>query len=352
MGLTSLEYLQLLGLNVLVNVLFGGYSVFTSVALRSSTLSPLVFSFCRDTIAAVLLITAAWVSEGRKPVAERRFWIAREHAMDIALLGLLGVWGTQGMSALALANVPAAYFGLCSPVQPMVAMCLSLLWGAERWHPGRWTSWLKVGGLVLSVSGAIALAALAEASKGSSTGIIGQSKNFALGSFFIFLQVTTGGSYQVMQKFSLSRYPSIVVAAWGYCAGAGMLLLSVLPCAMDAASWNLSDPLVLGAVAYAATVCSAFNYGAMAYINARAGPVFLTAAQPLQGLTAALLAALVLGQHVGMPEAVGGTIISTGLLASVFAKVREGAIEAAEERQAGKEKRLLLRGIGDDEEAA
>jgi hypothetical protein len=63
-----------------------------------------VFAFLRDAGASVIMMSAAVVLERRKPAGQRVMMPAREDWGIFIGLGLLGVWGSQGLSALAIAN--------------------------------------------------------------------------------------------------------------------------------------------------------------------------------------------------------------------------------------------------------
>ena len=89
---------------VAVACIFSGYFILVGRVLRGLALSPLVFALLRDAGGTALLLGAAWVAEGRKPEGDRRFWPQAVHAGPLFAAGLCGVWGAQGMSALALAH--------------------------------------------------------------------------------------------------------------------------------------------------------------------------------------------------------------------------------------------------------
>ena len=196
---------------VVVNVTFGGYSVFTSAVLKHATLDAIVFAFLRDVLGTAVLMGLAFAAERRRPPAEYRFWPDREDTGQFVLVGLLGVWGSQGLSALAIANLTATFFSLMEPAMPVVTLSLSLLLGYEPFYARSGWSWGKLAGVAITVGGAVAMAALSSA--GSGNDVVRDSKNFGLGVFFAVLQVTMGGTYSVAQKPLLAKYAPITVAA-------------------------------------------------------------------------------------------------------------------------------------------
>ena len=302
---------------VLVNTIFGGYSVFTSAVLKGTTLNGIVFAFLRDTAASLLLMTAAWAHEARKPAPARRFWIAQEDTWLVLLGGLLMVWGAQGCSALALVNLSPVVFGMAQPLLPVVTVALSLALGFEHFAPTEWTSWGKLAGIGVTLAGA---GGLVLASAGSTTA---PSRNFGLGLFYTALQVVLGGAMHPVQKTLLNRgYDSVTVVAWSYLLGTGLLLLCVLTSAMDAADWAVS-PLAGAAVAYAAVLSSAVAYSLMAYVNATVSPVMVAAFSPLQGVMTAVIAWAALGQSLGLAGYAGGGVVCAGLLLTVACRYVE-----------------------------
>lgn len=75
----------------------------TSVVLKQSTLNPTVYAFLRDVFGSLMLLAAAWVYEHRQQ--QPKFCVERGDQGHFILLGLFMVWGAQGMSAMAIANL-------------------------------------------------------------------------------------------------------------------------------------------------------------------------------------------------------------------------------------------------------
>ena len=91
----------------LICSIFGGYGVLAHAALgQSSNAHALVFAWLRDLMGTVLLLSTAYIVEMKKSEENRCFW--PKNSSDLLrffCLGLTGVWGAQGMSALSLANM-------------------------------------------------------------------------------------------------------------------------------------------------------------------------------------------------------------------------------------------------------
>ena len=196
------------------------------------------------------------------------------------LLGLTGVWGAQGMSALAIKFTTATFFSATTNLQPCVTFALSLALGTEPWRGWRAaTSWGKVGGLAATVAcgTAIVIAAAAGGADSLARGAI----NFPLGAAYAGLQVLLGGSLSVIQKPLLARYSPLVLCGWGYGAGTVLLAMSVITGATAPADWDgVGSPRFLAAVAYAGVLSSALAYAIMGFVNRNAGPTFVAVFMP------------------------------------------------------------------------
>jgi len=332
--------------------IFAGYSVLAHVALGSSSNAhALAFAWVRDAIGATLLLSAAYLRHGGSGAAGAgaggkasgasdgpaaaapepgAFWPAREDWPRLLACGLFGVWGAQGMSALALANLNATLFAVLEQLLPVVALAVCALLGEERFAARDALSWAKVLGVALAVGGAAFLAWCASgggSGGGGGGGLTAGNGNLPVGLAFTAVQLALGGSYSVVQKPLLRRYPPVVVAAWGYVCGLGLLTLSVAT-GTTADAWRFTE-LNLLAVAYAGVLSSFVAYYLMAVANSLAGPLFLTAFFPVQPIATAVIAYAAFGQTLTLGELGGAAIVSAGLLCVVGAKALEGGREAA-----------------------
>jgi len=303
----------------LVAAIFGGYSVLTSIVFTGTTVNPLVFAFLRDSLGTVLLLGAAIISEKRKGKAGN--WrIDWADAGQFFILGLTGVYGSQGMSALVLKQTSATFFASMANLQPVVATVLSCLLGYERFRVREATTWGKVAGVAATVAGAAGIVLLA--SEGGSQSIISQSANFPLGAFFMVLQVCLGGSLVVAQKPMFAKYTPLMLAGWGYAFGTVLLLLSVITGATEAADWHITGTTVLG-IGYAGVFSSGVAYGTMAFVNNLMGPTFVASVLPSQALFTALFAWIFQGKTLQGPVLGGVAVMISGILCIVMCQYRE-----------------------------
>ena len=269
-----------------VTCIFGGYAVLTGVVLGHSSVNPLVFAAARDLVASILLLSAAAISERRRGSSgggggEKvpRLLPAWSDAGSFLLLGLTGVWGAQGMSALAIKFSTPTFFAAMTNLQPVVTFSLSLALGLEPFRRGWALSWLKVAAVAATAASGLSVVLLASA--GGAASITGASLNFPLGLAFSLVQISLGGALPVVQKPLFARYAPIVLCAWGYAVGTALLAMSVITGATSAADWEgVTSATFLGGVAYAGVLSSAVAYAIMAAVNAAVSPTFVAVFMP------------------------------------------------------------------------
>ena len=109
--------------------------------------------------------------------------------------------------------------------------------------------------------------------------------------------------------------------------GAVLVALNASTAAVTSAAWAVDGPAA-GAIAYSGLFSSFFAYGAMAYVNARMGPVTVMAFYPLQSVITPVLSSIFLGSAVLPADIGGGAAIAGGLALCVWAKVAEGSAPA------------------------
>jgi drug/metabolite transporter (DMT)-like permease len=313
---------------VVVEVLFGLYSFLTAKALHGTSLSPLAFAWIRDAIAAASLLIAAFIYERRsKAPADRRFLPDERDWPRFLACGFFGIWGAQGLSALALANLDAIVFSIFQPLLPLITLVIGTAAGVEPPLRAREpVSMAKVFGVAIAVGGACFVVWSSSHSKSGSSGVSGGSP--VVGATFLFLQLLLGATYAVVQKPLLSSYSPLFVAAWGYTAGLGLLSLSTATTATHAADWDFSLS-AFGAVAFAGFGASALAYGLMAQANALSGPLVVTAFFPLLPLTTALISWAATGEAIAPEQAGGAAGIALGLGLVLAAKRVEGRAQLA-----------------------
>jgi drug/metabolite transporter (DMT)-like permease len=341
---------------IMVGAIFGGYSVLTSVVLSKSTVSALVFAFSRDLVASAVLLCAAALAERRRrrqqpppPSPPPRFLPEWRDAGSFLLLGLTGVWGAQGMSALSIKFSTATFFSAMTNLQPVVTFTLSLALGLEPFRRGWALSWAKVAAVAAAAASGLAVVLLASA--GGAASITAASANFPLGLAFALLQILLGGSLPVVQKPLFARYSPLVLCAWGYAVGTALLAMSVVTGATGADDWaGVGSTTFLAGVAYAGVLSSAVAYAIMAAVNAALSPTFVAIFMPGTAFWTVLFAWLFQGKTLA--NELWGPLagIWVGVAALVVAQRAEAAAaaELGGSGGGGGRKRLL----DDDDDAA
>jgi len=329
-------------LMLVVGAIFGGYSIYTSVVFAGApALNPLVFAFARDCVGSVLLLGAAAAEARRRGTA---FFPAWSDAGSFMLLGLLGVWGAQGMSALAIKYATPVFFAASTNQQPVVTLCLSLTLGVEPWRGwGAATSWGKVGGLALTA--ACGAAVVITAAAGGPASLAAGAQNFPLGAAFAALQVVLGGSLAVVQKPMLSRYSPLLLCGWGYGCGTVLLAMSVVTGASSSSDWaGAASAQFVAGVAYAGVLSSAVAYAIMSVVNSAMSPTFVAAFMPSTTFFAIAFAWLFQGRSVAPAVIVLAAGMWAGIVCLVLSQHRERAdlAAAAAEKLPAKEDGISL----------
>jgi len=315
----------------LICSIFGGYGVLAHAALgQSSNAHALVFAWLRDLIGTVLLLSTAYIVEMKKSEENRCFW--PKNSSDLLrffCLGLTGVWGAQGMSALSLANMNATLFACFSQMLPVVAFVVCLVIGEEKFNCKSLESWGKLFGVCCAVGGAAFLTV--SAGSGGGAGLSAGNANLPAGLFFVALQLLFGGSYNPIQKGLLGRYPSLVCAAWGYTCGLGILSLCVIT-GTTGDAWEFTT-MSLYAVAFSGFFSSYVAYWLMAVCNSLAGPLFVNAFYPFTPMATAVISYIATGAKLTVSDLEGALMISLGLLIMVYSKYNEESKKLIEEEK-------------------
>lgn len=306
---------------LVVQLFFSLYAVLGSAAFKSGT-SPVVFALLRDLVACACFAPALLAEEARRAAPERRLVPRVEHAAYFFALALTGVWGSQLMSALAIANLSAPVYGLMKPCVPVVSLIAAVAVGQFAFDLRARASQLVVAGVLLAVGGAAFIVVASYEDR--------ESKNALLGAGYIGLYLCLNGSYPIVQKHVLSTlsYSPLFVTTWTYVTGTGLILMSALVAAPPAAQWSLNAAGV-GGVIFSGVLATFFNYAAMSWVNKRTEGVFVSSFFPLQSFLTPLLSTLMLGATITPTDYAGGVIITAGLACCLYAQVLARAARAA-----------------------
>lgn len=251
-------------------------------------LQPLAFSTARYGLAALIFVGIALG-------AERSLWIARRDLVAV-VAAAFALWVNQIGFVYSLKTTSASVIALILAATPIFAALIGLAVGTERLPRRFWV------GAVLSVAG-VGLVAL-----GSGGALRGDLGGILLG----VMTAATWAVYSIlitplMQRYSPSRISAVVLSlSW-----LGILLLG-LP-QTRSQDWNLGWQvwaLFLFATIGPLVITNVLWFKSLD----RIGPSRATLATNLQPFAAALVAVVVLGETIGVAQALGGVLIGVGIL--------------------------------------
>ena len=299
---------------LLVQLAFSAYAVLGSAAFRSGT-SPTVFALLRDLIAVGCFLPTLYFES--RAQASPRLLPRAEHLGQLLLLGILGVWGSQLMSALSIANLSAPIYGLLKPCAPVVSLVVAVAVGLQQFNIRTRASQLLVAGVLLSVGGAAYIVGASYQDR--------ESANAPLGAFYVSLYLLFAGCYPILQKRVLTQldYSPLFLTTWAYCLGTALIASSVIVAAPPAAAWSFTGVGAAGLV-FSGIVTSYVNYALMAWANKKTSGVFVSCFYPLQSFFTPALAAVFLGADIMPSDVAGGVVVCLGLACCIGAQVLGG----------------------------
>ncbi|GLV72587.1 MULTISPECIES: EamA family transporter [Streptomyces] len=297
-----------LGLALLSALTFGGSGV-AAKPLIEAGLAPLEVTWLRVTGAALVLLPLAW--------RHRRLLTRRP--------GLL-----MGFALLAVAGVQACYFAALSRIPVGVALLVeylapALVLGWVRFVQRRPVSRAAAIGVVLAVGG---LACVVEVWSGLSFDPLGLLLAFGAA----FCQV---GYFVLSDHGGDGRDPAdpLGVIAYGVLIGAGALTVvgrpwridwTVLAGRADLAGARVPALLLLAWIVLVATVV-AYLTGVLAV--RRLSPQVAGVVACLEAVIATVLAWVLLAEHLGVAQVVGGVVVLAGALIAQTSAPKAAAAE-------------------------
>lgn len=282
-----------------------------------------MLAFLRELLATSVLLPSAYYSAKRKGSTNRQFLPHAEDISQFILLGFLMIWGVQLLSAISLQHITAGNYSLLAPTVPVFTLAIALATGYEHFNRKSTISWMKIGSIGVTVAGAvyIAVAAFVASKPTVDNGVY---KNPLVGNALLLANKLCVSTYPILEKKLMKKYAPQVIVAWGYFFGALLTFMSVVPCVINPAAWQISSSGV-GAILYSGLLSSGLNYSLMAAVNQRTSPVFVMACYPLQSVLTPLLAWVLLGAPVSGNDIGGGIVICIGLALLLVARVKEHA---------------------------
>ncbi|MDP8225044.1 MAG: DMT family transporter [Candidatus Lernaella stagnicola] len=284
-----------------VQITFGGFHVFGKYVLEH--VPPLAVAGIRILGATPLLFLLAWVVERRLPRWRDLPWLAA--------LGFLGVFANQILFMIGLKLTTATNAAIMMPSIPVFTVAIAAAFGIER------IGWRRAMGVGLAVAGALVVL--------NPFGFSLAPERF-YGNLLILLNCLSYSGYLVLQRPVLKRLPPLTTVAWAFLFGGTGILLVSWPTVV-AVDYGVLPKLVFVGLGYSVLIQTTINYALQMWAMDRSMPSLVSAYKTLQPISAALLAAVFLGEIIGWVEAAGfATIIGGLFLVTRVSNNRKGAL--------------------------
>jgi drug/metabolite transporter (DMT)-like permease len=263
---------------------------FTAMRYAIGSFHPLAFSAVRFALGATLYALVVLLREGS-------LRIARRDLKAILLLAAIGIFANQVAVIYAVKQAGAANVGMLMASAPIIAALLARKLGHER--IGR----RHVAGIAVAATGALLVL--------YGGGGVGGAP--LVGWFLGLLTAATWSSYSVLLRPLMARYSAERLSAAVLLTGSAMLIPVSLPQIAEQ-DWSAPSPRAWLAMAYSLVfsllVTNVLWFDAIHRVGAARATVFLY----LEPFCVAVIAMLVLGEHVSAAEWVGGVVILAGVL--------------------------------------
>lgn len=272
---------------ICVQVAFGSFHVLGKGILEH--LHPLALAGIRVGCAAPILLLLAWRVERSIP--------QRRDIPLLALLGFFGIFANQILFIFGLGMTTATNAGILMPSIPVFAAGVAAMLGVESINRR------KGAGIALAVVGALVMLNITSFSVDGRRG---------LGNILILLNCLSFSFFLVLQKPLLNRLGPLTLIAWAYLFGGGGVVLASLGkiAACEPAqipSW------VWWGMLYVILVPTVISYSANTWAVRHSSPTLAATYITLQPLSSAGLAAIFLGETIGLREVLGFLLIVAGL---------------------------------------
>lgn len=278
-------HLTLLG----VQLLFSGFHVIGKAVLTE--VPPLALAGFRVLAATPVLLVVAWSKDRVLPGGRDLAWLA--------LLGFLGVFANQLLFIVGLSYTSATHASILMPSIPVFTVALGVAFGIERAGPWR------ILGVASAVTGALVMLRPLSFSLSSDT---------VFGDLLIVANALSYAAFLVLQRPVLQRLPWRTVIAGSFFFG-GMGVVAVSAPTLARLEAGAISPEAWWGVAYVTLLATTLGYLLATWAVRRSSPLLVAAYTTLQPLASASLAALFLGERVGVREITGFALIVLGLFA-------------------------------------
>ena len=277
---------------ITVPAIWGG--TFVAGKIVVATLTPLMGSFARYSIACVALLVAAFALEGGLPRLSARQWLAT------FVLGVFGVFAYNLFFMGALTKLPASRAALIIALNPAITIALSAVLLKERLSLRRWA------GVLLALLGVAIVVSRGDFTSFATGGV-------GAGELYMFAAVISWALYTILGRKVLGGLSPL--AATNYAALWGTLLLGAVaaphfdtlhPTQFD---WRMIVSLLyLGVLGTA--LAFVWYYMSVKKVGASSASIFNNLV-PVFGVA---ISVAVLGEALLPPMLVGGVIAIAGVM--------------------------------------
>ncbi|MEW2495427.1 EamA family transporter [Streptomyces nodosus] len=283
-----------LGLALVSAVAFGGSGVAAKPLIQAG-LDPLHVVWLRATGAALVML----------PLAVRHRGLVRSRPALLAGFGLLGVAGVQACYFAALSRIPVGVALLIEYLAP------ALVLGWVRFVQRRPVTRAAAVGVVLAVGG---LACVVEVWSGLSFDVLGLLLALGaaccqVGYFVLADQGSEAGD----------RAPDpLGVIAYGLLVGAALLTVVARPWTLDwsvlggSAAMNGTSVPAVALLAWVVLIATVLAYVTGVLSVRRLSPQVAGVVACLEAVIATVLAWVLLGEHLSIPQLIGGAVVLLG----------------------------------------
>jgi len=273
---------------IVVQFCFGSLPVIGKVVLR--TVPPLSVVGFRVGITAILLIVFQ--------IIRGRFWLKEKgDYWRLAALSLFGVTFNQLLFVSGLSLTKAANSSLLAATIPIFALTVGSIIGTEKMRP------LKIGGIVLALTGVLLIIDPRNASFSSAT---------TLGDILIVVNSLSFGIYVATSKPVVTRNGAFRSMMWVFIFGA-VVCIPVGAWSFSSLAIDEITPLIWLLIFHLAVVSTTIPYLLNAWSLARVNPSTVAVFIYLQPLIGFLLAVAFLGEHIGLKFVFAALLIFAGV---------------------------------------
>jgi drug/metabolite transporter (DMT)-like permease len=263
---------------------------FTAMRYAVDTFHPLAFSSLRFALGATLYALVVWWRE-------RSLRIARRDLLTVGLLAAVGIFVNQIAVVYAVQKGGAANTGMLMAAAPIIAALLVLALGHER------IGLRHLVGLAVAATGALLVLYGGGGVGGAS--LVG----WVLG----LVTAATFAAYSVLLRPLMARYSAERLSAAVLLMGSAMLIPVSLPQLADQ-DWSappINAWLALGySVVLSLLVTNVLWFDGIHRVGAARATLFIY----LEPFCVAVVAMVILHEHVSAAEWVGGVVILAGVL--------------------------------------